>query len=90
MKLAPCNKHKGDQNLICFKIRHDNGDEATQQEIFAEISLQKRRADILAATIRDLQNVVTSDCESKGEFITRIRNVLGADPDLRVAPTPLN
>ena len=37
MKLAPCNKHKGDQNLICFKIRHNNGDEATLQEIWDEI-----------------------------------------------------
>ena len=86
MKLAPCNKHKGDMNLICFKIRHDNGDEATHEEIWDEISSQKRRADILAATIRDLQKVVTSDCESKDEFITQIRNVLGADPDLRVVP----
>jgi len=86
MKLAPCNKHKGDMNLICFKIRHDNGDEATQEEIWDEISSQKRRADILAVTIRDLQNVVTSNCESKEEFIIRICNVLGEDPDLRVMP----
>jgi hypothetical protein len=49
MKLAPCNKHKGDQNLICFKIRHDNGDEATQQEIFDEIKrLSKIEADMEA------------------------------------------
>lgn len=58
----------------------------TAKEAREEIESLRHRANVLAATIRDLQNVVTSDCESKGEFITRIRNVLGADPDLRVAP----
>lgn len=84
MKLAQCNKHKGDQNLICFKIRHDNGDEATQQEIWAEISSQRYRADALAATIRDLLDVVTHDAETKSDFIARVRAVLSADPDARV------
>lgn len=44
MKLAHCKKHDDKEygNLVCLKIRHDNGEAATQQEIWGEIlRLQK-------------------------------------------------
>lgn len=45
---------------------------------------EAKRADALAATIAALRDIVTSDAESKAEFIARVRNVLGACPDQRV------
>lgn len=53
---------------------------------FAELvrADEVKRADALAATIAGLRDIVTSDAESKVEFIARVRNVLGACPDLRV------
>lgn len=46
---------------------------------------QKHRADALAATIRALQDVVTHDGETKADFVARVRAILGADPDARLA-----
>ena len=42
-----------------------------------------RRADALAATIRALGEVVTNGYESKEQFVERVRDILGADPDDR-------
>lgn len=50
-----------------------------------EARQQKHRADALAATIRALQDVVTHDAETKGDFIARVRAVLSTDPDSRVS-----
>ena len=47
---------------------------------------QGRRAEVLAATIRELRDVVTHDAETKAEFIAHVRAVLSADPDARVTP----
>lgn len=49
-----------------------------------EARKQRLRADTLAATIRELQNMVTNDAETKADFISRVRAILAADPDLRV------
>lgn len=38
------------------------------------------RAYALALTIIALRDVVTDDCESKDDFITRVRNILSANP----------
>lgn len=45
----------------------------------------KQRADALAAVIHDLCGLVTTDHESKADFIVAVKNVLGTDPDLRVS-----
>jgi len=45
---------------------------------------QKKRADVLAATIIELTGIVTHDGETKDDFIARVRSVLGANPDNRV------
>lgn len=47
---------------------------------------QEHRAEVLAATIRELRDVITHDAETKAEFIARVREVLSADPDARVPP----
>ena len=51
-----------------------------------EARQQKHRADVLAATIRELRDVVTHDAETKADFIARVRAILAADPDARVTP----
>lgn len=48
-----------------------------------EIDTQQYRADVLAAVIRDLVNVVTHGAETKDEFIKRVRDILSSDPDVR-------
>jgi len=50
-----------------------------------EARQQKHRADVLAETLRELRDVVTDDCETKEEFISRVRSILSADPDKRLA-----
>lgn len=45
----------------------------------------RQRADALAAVIHDLKKIVTADHETKEAFIDRVKNVLSADPDLRVS-----
>lgn len=45
---------------------------------------KEKRADALAATIVTLRDIVTNDAESKADFITRVREVLGSRPDHRV------
>lgn len=39
MKLANCNEHHGggDTSLSCWKLRHDDGRPATQDEVWEEI-----------------------------------------------------
>lgn len=58
-------------NAACVAVR-----EAVEPE--------KKRADALAETIAALRDIVTSEAESKAEFIARVRELLGADPDHRV------
>lgn len=58
-------------NAACVAVR-----EAVEPE--------KKRADALAATIAALRDIVTSETESKADFIARVRELLGADPDQRV------
>ena len=55
-------------------------------ERFAELvrAEEAKRADALAATIMALRDIVTSDFESKSEFIARVCDVLGSCPDNRV------
>jgi hypothetical protein len=45
---------------------------------------ERKRADALAATVAALRDVVTTDAETKGEFVSRVCAVLGEDPDARV------
>jgi hypothetical protein len=45
---------------------------------------ESKRADALAATVAALRDVVTTDAETKEEFVGRVRAVLGEDPDARV------
>lgn len=58
-------------NAACVAVR-----EAVEPE--------KKRADALAATVAALRDIVTSEAESKSDFIARVRELLGADPDQRV------
>ena len=51
-----------------------------------EIEHHAHRAEVLAATIRAITEVVTIDCESKADFIARVRRILKEDPDARVLP----
>jgi hypothetical protein len=48
-----------------------------------EAASQKRRADVLAAVVLELCDVVTHDAETKNDFIKRVRMVLAAAPDAR-------
>ena len=63
----------------------------TQQElarlvaaVAAKAEGTEKRADALAATVAALRDVVTTDAETKEEFVSRVRAVLGEDPDARV------
>ena len=49
------------------------------------LEYQTRRADALAATVRALRDLVTTDHESKDSFIDRVTFVLRKDPDERLA-----
>lgn len=49
-----------------------------------QIGAETKRADALAAVVAKLRDIVTSDAESKADFIARVRDVLGACPDQRV------
>jgi hypothetical protein len=55
-----------------------------RSEALSELSAQTHRANVLAATIRDLIGVITFDGETKQEFIGRVRNILADDSDKRV------
>ena len=57
-----------------------------QLERFAALvaAAERNRADALAATAAALRDVVTTDAETKEEFVGRVRAVLGEDPDARV------
>lgn len=55
-------------------------------DLIADLRSEKHRADVLAATLRELRDVVTHDAETKSEFIARVRAILSADPDARVMP----
>lgn len=70
--------HVGDQFVA--------GASETELEAFAELvrADETKRADALAATIAALRDIVTSEAESKADFIARVRDVLGACPDQRV------
>jgi hypothetical protein len=58
---------------------------STMREFAITTALDElQRADALAATIIALRDIVTSDVESKDEFIGRVRAVLAACPDTRV------
>jgi DNA repair ATPase RecN len=57
--------------------------QANYKDALTKAREQKHRADVLAATIRELSDVVTHDAETKADFIARVRNILSADPDDR-------
>lgn len=54
-------------------------------EIDASRTEVNHRADVLSVTIRELRDVVTHSAETKEDFIARVRAILSADPDLRLA-----
>ena len=60
--------------------------QANYKDALTKAREQKHRADVLAATIRELSEVVTHDAETKADLIVRVRNILSADPDTRVPP----
>jgi len=60
--------------------------EQAAREAYIGYQQQKHRADILAATIRELRDVVTHDAETKAELVARCRAILAADPDARLMP----
>ena len=47
--------------------------------------IEHERADMLAEMLKGVVDVVTTDFESKGEFVARVRAVLGKDPSLHVS-----
>ena len=67
-----------------FSVYHRRGYEAGKALIPAAIEAERKRADALAATVAALRDVVTTDAETKEEFVSRVRAVLGEDPDARV------
>lgn len=48
------------------------------------LEYQTKRADALARTILAIKNLVTSEHESKADFISRVISVLQVDPDERI------
>ena len=60
--------------------------QANYKDALTKAREHKYRADVLAATIRELSEVVTYDAETKADFIARVRNILSADPEGRVRP----
>ena len=60
--------------------------QANYKDALTKAREHKHRADVLAATIRELSEVVTHDAETKADFIARVRNILSADPDSRARP----
>lgn len=62
---------------------HDEG-MVTVGHMREQIGAETKRADALAAVVAKLRDIVTSDAESKADFIARVRDVLGACPDQRV------
>jgi|GEM_PF-1737063 len=51
-----------------------------------EARRQLHRAEVLAATLRELRDAVTHNAESKEDFISKVCAILSADPDARVMP----
>lgn len=47
--------------------------------------IEHERADMLAEMFKGVVDVVTTDFESKGEFVARVRAILGDDPSLHVS-----
>ena len=62
---------------------HDEG-MVTVGHMREKIEAERKRADALAATVAALRDVVTTSAETKEEFVSRVRAVLGEDPDARV------
>lgn len=54
-------------------------------DLAAEHGASLRRGDALAYTIRALADLTTTDHESKEDFIQRVKGLLSADPDERLA-----
>lgn len=48
------------------------------------VASESNRADALAATIAELRDLVTTEGETKADFVACVRAVLGEDPDARV------
>jgi len=57
----------------------------TPSEATIKVEIDSKRADALAAVIKDLCRLVTSDYETKQDFIDSVKKVLGDDPDMRVS-----
>ena len=57
----------------------------TPSEATIKVEIDSKRADALAAVIKDLCRLVTTDFETKQDFIDSVKKVLGDDPDLRVS-----
>lgn len=82
MKTSVCKKHREKPAIIYGKCIGCEID-LLRMEV-QSLRAEKRRADVLAATLRELRDVVTSDAETKTEFVSRVRAVLSADPDTRI------
>lgn len=82
MKTRVCKKHREKPAIIYGKCIGCEID-LLRLEV-QSLRSEKRRADVLAAALRELRDVVTSDVETKVEFVSRVRAVLAADPDARV------
>jgi hypothetical protein len=78
-KKIACDKGLGTES----KRIHDEG-MVTVGCMREKVEAERKRADALAATIAALRDVVTTDAETKEEFVSRVRAVLGEDPDARV------
>lgn len=86
-------KHMAEQNSteMCEWMEKANELTAERNELNERLNVITEkcgqaafRGDALAATIMALRDVVTHDAETKAEFVSRVREVLSADPDERL------
>lgn len=82
-----------ESSTACASLGWDQG--SWDEELYAEAALavgrgieevvDTLRADAIAETIRALLGIVTSDAESKDDFIHRVRVILSEDPRARLS-----
>ena len=69
-----------------FAINHGIHGRDGSDPGLCDVCYWRKRADVMAALIRELVSVVTHDGETKAEFVARVRAILGADPNARMPP----
>ena len=69
-----------------FAINHGSHGRDGSEPDLCDVCYWRKRADVMAALIRELVSVITHDGETKAEFVARVRAILGADPNARKTP----